>query len=289
MAEDVSFPLNPAEVHPVRIPFYITTPAGPVPRFVYIYLVYTPDAITLIDAGVAGSEKPIFDHIRSTGREPADIGTTILTHAHPDHIGAARAIHEATGCTIAAHGADQAWIENLSCQEKDRPVPGLSSLVAGPVTVDRVLKDGDIIELDDERTMTVIHSPGHSPGSIALLLRPGMVLFSGDAIPVPGDLPIYDDPAASLDSIRRLMDIAEIMMLYASWDEPREGEAVYWAMDDGFAVIQRIDETVKELAAKHPFLEPPELTRRVLKDIGLPEDLANPIVMRTILGHRRKV
>jgi hydroxyacylglutathione hydrolase len=286
MSEKIAFPLHLIAIHPVRIPFSITTPAGPVLRFVYVYLIYTRDTITLIDTGVAGSETIIFDYIHSTGREPGDIGTTILTHAHPDHIGAAKAIHEATGCTIAAHGEDQAWIEDTARQEQERPVPVFSTLVAGPVTVDWVLKDGDVIELDEERTLTVIHTPGHSPGSIALLLRPEMVLFSGDAIPVPGDLPIYDDPAASLGSIGRLMDIEGIMMLYSSWDEPREGEDVYWAMDDGFAWIQRIQEMVKDLVAKQPTLELPELTRKVLKGVGLPEELANPMVMRTIHGHR---
>jgi hydroxyacylglutathione hydrolase len=289
MKDNETYPLSIVAVHPLRIPFTVMSPAGPLPRFVYVYLIYTPDAITLIDTGVAGSEEIIFDYIRHTGRDPCQIGTIILTHAHPDHIGAAKTIHEVTGCTIAAHGGDQVWIEDIARQERERAVPGFSMLVAGPVTLDWVLKDGDTIELDEERTLTVIHTPGHSPGSIALLLRPEMVLFSGDAIPVQGDLPIYDDPAATLRSLEKLMELEGVVMLYSSWDEPREGEAVYWAMDDALAWVSEVDEMVNNVSAKEPSLGPEALTRHVLKGIGLPEDLANPVVVRTILGHRRMV
>jgi hydroxyacylglutathione hydrolase len=256
---------------------------------VNVYLILTPDRVTLIDTGVAGSEKVIFEYLRSIGRDPGEIGILILTHAHPDHIGAAKTIHETTGCSVAAHAADQAWIEDTDRQARERPVPGFPALVGGPVTLNWVLKEGDIIELDEGRSLTVIHTPGHSPGSIALLLRPEMVLFSGDAIPVPGEMPIYDDPAATLDSIGKLMDIDGIVMLYSSWDEPREGEAVYWAMDDGVAWVLRVQEVVEEVVGKQPSPEPPELTRRVLKEIGLPEDLANPMVIRTIAGHSTRL
>jgi hydroxyacylglutathione hydrolase len=289
MTEDVSFPLAIVAVHPVRIPFTVPAPSGPLPRFVNVYLISTPGAITLIDTGVAGSEHHIFEEILKNGMDTGDIGTIVLTHAHPDHIGAAKAIHEMTGCAIAAHAADQTWIEDTNRQARERPVPGFSTLVGGPVTLNWVLKEGDIIELDKGRSLTVIHTPGHSPGSIALLLRPEMVLFSGDAIPVPGDAPIYDDPVRVIESMEKLMDIEGIVMLYSSWDDPKEGEAVYWAMDDGVAWVRLIQETVEDVVVKRPSLEPQELTRLVLKGIGLPEKLASPMVMRTIQGHRNRV
>jgi hydroxyacylglutathione hydrolase len=283
--DETTFPLRFVVIHPLRIPFFLNTPAGPVSRFVYAYLIYTPKTITLVDTGIAGSEKTIFEYIRSSGRRPEDIGLTILTHAHPDHMGSAKTIHEMTGCTVAAHGADQAWIEDTKHQEQERPVPSFSALVAGPVNIDWVLKDGDVIELDEERTITVIHTPGHSPGSVALLLRPEMVLFSGDAIPVPGELPIYDDPALSINSIGRLMDIEGIVMLYSSWDEPKEGEAVYWSMKDSVAWMRQVQETVDSLRVRQGYPNLTDLTRNVLENIGLSGDLTSPVVMRTMNGH----
>ena len=274
-------------IEPLRIPFSIPAPAGPLARFVYSFIISTPVSLILIDAGVTGSEELIFSHLQRSGRRPEEISSLILTHSHPDHIGAARAIREATGCTIAAHGAARAWIEDTDRQNRERPVPGFSRLVAGPVAVDRILEDGDILELGDGLTLEVIHTPGHSPGSLSLLLRPGMALFSGDAIPVPGDLPIYDDPRASLNSIERLMAIDGITSLYSSWDEPKEGEEVSRAMDDGYARIRQVHEVVKGVLADRPGIDPEELTGRVVKEIGLPAEMANPMVTRSLLAHVR--
>jgi glyoxylase-like metal-dependent hydrolase (beta-lactamase superfamily II) len=275
------------KIEPLRIPFSIPAPSGPLPRFVSAYIISTPGSLTLIDAGVVGSEEIIFSHLQRSGRRPEEISSLILTHAHPDHIGAAKAVREATGCTIAAHGADRAWIEDTDRQDRERPVPGFYQLVGGPVTVDRILEDGDTIEMGEGLILEVIHTPGHSPGSISLLLLPDMALFSGDAIPVPGDLPIYDDPVASLNSIERLMAIDGITSLFSSWDEPKEGEEVYWAMDDGYARIQEVHEVVKGVLADRPGIDPAELTCMVVKEIGLPAELANPMVTRSLLAHVR--
>lgn len=274
-------------IHPVSIPFSIPAPSGPLHRSVFSYILMTPAAIILIDAGVAGSEQQIFDQIRRTGRRPDDISLLVLTHAHPDHSGAARAVREATGCSIAAHQADRAWIEDPDLQDRERPIPGFSRLVGGSVPVDRVLHQGEVIGLDDVSTLEVIHTPGHSPGSISLLLRPDMVLFSGDAIPVPGDLPIYDDPEASLDSIQRLMGIDGIVALFSSWDEPKRGEEVYWAMDDGYIRIQQVQAAVRDLLADHPGIDRADLTIQVADEIGLPPGPAHPMLMRTVLAHVR--
>ena len=111
-------------IHALKIPFQITDPSGrSVPRFVYVYMIYGRE-ITLIDSGVASSERIIIDYLRDTGRNPEKISLMILTHAHPDHIGAAQAIKEISGCSVAAHGADRIWIENPDQQVRDRPVPG---------------------------------------------------------------------------------------------------------------------------------------------------------------------
>lgn len=274
-------------IHPVRIPFLVPAPSGPVSRFVLSFIISTSESILLVDTGVSGSEHHIFEQIRKTGRKPEDVSTIILTHSHPDHIGGAKAIREVTGCTIAAHPLEKAWIEDTKLQEKERPVPGFTQLVGGAVNVDRLISDGDIITLGEGRFLEVIHTPGHSPGSISLLMRPEMAMFSGDAIPVPGDIPVYDNPAESTRSIERMMNIEGIRYLFSSWDEPREGEEVYWAMDDGYAWIDQVSGTAREMMAAHPGIDPLELTLLVVKEIGLPPEAANPMVTRTIMASGR--
>ena len=132
-------------IHALRIPFSLPDPSGgKIPRFVYVYLIYG-EKICLVDSGVASSAPMIFDYLRRTDRSPKDISYLILTHSHPDHIGAAREVQEASGCTVAAHAAEIAWIEDVDLQCRERPVPGFHSLVGGSIKVDRALQDGDRI------------------------------------------------------------------------------------------------------------------------------------------------
>jgi glyoxylase-like metal-dependent hydrolase (beta-lactamase superfamily II) len=272
-------------VHALRVPFQIRTPAGiAIDRFVYVYLIYG-EAISLIDCGVAGSEHVIFEYLRSTGRTPEEITTLVLTHAHPDHIGAARAIKQATGCAVAAHRADQPWIEHTEQQFRDRPIPNFQALVGGSVAVDRALDDGDFLQLDDDLRVDVLHTPGHSKGSIALWLARDRALISGDAVPRPGEMPIYEDAAASARSIVRLRALAGIRVLLSSWDEPRTGEHAYRAMDEGLAYLQRVHETVITVAGRNPHLNSMEVCTRVLDALGLPATSANPLIARSIEAH----
>ncbi len=203
-------------VHAVKIPFQVpVAPNVTVDRFVYAFVICGP-RICLIDSGVAGADRLIFDSIRHTGRSAAEIDSIVLTHSHPDHIGAARAIRQVTGCSIAAHPAEKAWIEDVNLQCRQRPVPGFGVLVGGSVNVDRDLADGDMVDLGDGMTLEVLHTPGHSSGSISLLLRPDNVLFCGDAVPLPGDLPIWEDFAASVASVEKLKVLGGLKAMLSS-------------------------------------------------------------------------
>ena len=135
-------------IHAIRHPFKIPiTPNSSIERFVYSYLIYG-ETITLVDTGVAGGEVQIFETIRSSGRSPSEIALIVLTHSHPDHIGSASVIQQKTGCSIAAHPAERAWIEDIDLQSRKRPVPGFATLVGGSVNIDHELVEGDSIEPD---------------------------------------------------------------------------------------------------------------------------------------------
>jgi len=275
-------------IHALRLPFRVPIVPGIVlDRFVYSYLVYG-ETITLIDTGVAGCERQIFDSIRSTGRNPSEIALIILTHSHPDHIGAASTIQQVTKCSIAAHPAERTWIEDVKLQNRERPVPGFAMLVGGSVQLDHELADGDSIEPDETRggEMQVFHTPGHSPGSISLFMHSEGALFSGDAIPVMGDLPVYDDALASIQSIKRLRGLAGIRVLLSAWDEPRKGVEAYRQMDQAVEYLQTIHEAVLAVAGTgSPNLI--ELTRKTAAVIGLPPRAVNPLLSRTFAANLR--
>ncbi len=273
-------------VHAIKIPFTVTTPWGvAIDRFVYVYLIYGTNGVCLIDSGVASSEQAIFDYLRATDRKVSDISLIIQTHSHPDHIGASRTIKGETGCAVAVHAAEKAWIENVQLQAKERPVPGFDTLVAGSLAVNRLLEDGEVFDLGCGLKLQVFHTPGHSKGSISILLLGYQALFTGDAIPVPGDLPVYEDVLASVASVKKLKAVADIRYLLPSWDKPRKGEMVYPRIDEGLTYLQRIHDAVRMCAGNDASPDIQKLSECVLKELGLPPELANPLVARTFAAN----
>jgi len=273
-------------VHALRIPFEVPiVPGVKVPRFVYAYLV-VGRRIVVIDSGVRGSERAILDYLETLGRTPADISMLILTHSHPDHLGAAQALRNASGLQVLAHPAERAWIEDLQFQERERSVPGFASLACDNVELDHMLDDGDVVDCDDMQ-LRVLHTPGHSPGSISLYMEKEGVLWTGDAIPQPGGMPIYDDAVASVRSLMRLRTLAGVDVLLQSWDEPIRGEAVRQTIDDGLAYVRRVHDVTLRLAATEGSADLPGLCSKVVAELGLPPFAPNLLVARTLAAHLR--
>lgn len=272
-------------VHALKIPFRVADSMGfKLDRFVYAYLIYGR-SITLIDTAVASSERFIFDYLRKTGRHPSEISMVILTHSHPDHIGSLQSIKQTAGCVVAAHPGERDWIEDVEQQERERPVPGFKSLVEGPVKIDILIEDGDILDLGGGARLEVLHTPGHSRGSVSLFLPSEGALFTGDAVPLRGDLPIYDDVPAAVKSIKRLKNIDGIKVLLSSWDDPRTGDQGYRMMDEALIYMQNIHQAVAR--ATGGFVgDSLELCQKVLAELGIPPAAANPLVARSFEANR---
>ena len=275
-------------VHTIKIPFQIKTDSGVLDRFVYSYLI-TGDTLVLIDSGVKDSEEIIFDYMEDMGFKPEDLALLILTHSHPDHIGSARSIKEKSSCEVAAHHGEKAWIEDVELQFKERPVPDFHSLVEGPVDIDIDLEDGDEFELDGKLNLKVIHTPGHSQGSISLFIREEKILVTGDVVPLKGDLPIYDDYQASLESINKLKNIDKLKWLLSSWDDPQQGDELYLIFEEALDYLKTINDTVDKVSENEEDTDSVEFTKKVLKELGIPEIAANPIVQRSFQANLREL
>jgi len=98
----------------------------------------------------------------------------VNTHGHFDHVGANKAVKEATGAEILIHEGDAPLLASASKQSR---AFGMDSPSSPPA--DRYVKHGDVISAG-EVSLKVLHTPGHSPGGISLLEQ-GMV-FTGDAL-----------------------------------------------------------------------------------------------------------
>jgi glyoxylase-like metal-dependent hydrolase (beta-lactamase superfamily II) len=166
------------------------------------YLVYceTTRECAVIDPGA--EHELIFLAIAENELKPVLL---INTHGHVDHTGANRDVKEHFGTPIAIHAADGAMLGKIQQLElslflgaKDSP------------TADRTLKDGDVIRIGDGR-LRVLHTPGHSPGSISLL-GDGFVL-SGDTLFMEGvgrtDLPGGSRPELVRSIREKLMTLPD--------------------------------------------------------------------------------
>ncbi|MEV4680659.1 MBL fold metallo-hydrolase [Streptomyces kurssanovii] len=175
------------------------------------------DDLTLVDAGHVGSAPLMEGALRGAGLDPARIRRIVLTHCHRDHVGAAGELAERYGAEVLAHRLDAPVVRG------EQPVPepvlldweiplyehGLTVPPAPPTRVDRELEDGDVLDFGDGAR--VVHSPGHTDGSIGLHLPAHGVLFTGDCVAGVGEvmLGVFNvDRAAALASMRRLASLA---------------------------------------------------------------------------------
>jgi hydroxyacylglutathione hydrolase len=270
-------------VFPLRIPF--TVHVGPVAleRFVYAYVIVA-DRVWLVDTGVAGSASRLLTVVTAAGRTEHDVADILLTHSHVDHIGSAQALVELTGARVHAHPAERSWIEDIDCQAKERPVPGFHQLCNSSVTVDCPLADEQVLELSPALHVRVLATPGHSPGGVSLFLEEQGILFSGDAVPIHGDMPVYDDPLASVRSIMRLQGLRGVRVLASAWAEPRAGDEVQVALAQGAQVIEDVHKAVQAANAS-PEADAMAFCKGVVERLRMPPPFANPMSLRTFMGH----
>ncbi len=102
-----------------------------------------------------------------------DIKFIVLTHSHIDHIGAVKEVCKATGAEICIHTDDAQSLKGW------RMGSILGSFYPAPPTPDRLLKNGDNINIGDLHFL-VLHTPGHTPGGICLFGHG--VVFTGDTL-----------------------------------------------------------------------------------------------------------
>lgn len=164
------------------------------------YLITGPTNI-LIDPGHIRLFKHVLNGLHQLGLALEDIGLVICTHAHPDHLEAVQLLKEQKAL-FTVHELEWALIKAM---EGYISSPGQNRLDL--FTPDFFLKEGDLKVGD--LSLEVIHTPGHSPGSVSVYWPEKKALFTGDVI-FQGSIGRTDLPGGNgaqlKESIRRLME-----------------------------------------------------------------------------------
>ncbi len=196
----------------------------------------------VIDCGDPNKIKHFLKGIEKASIKPEEVQLIVLTHGHWDHIGSAKDVKEATGAKIAMHEREKDWLEKSL---KPQP-PGVTlwgkvfinllklfmPLIHIPATeVDVVLKDEEFTLAEYGIPGKVIYTPGHSSGSVSVLLETGDV-FVGDLamnkFPLrfsPG-LPIFaEDWDKVIESWKMLLDQGA-QTVYPAHGEPFSADII---------------------------------------------------------------
>lgn len=176
-------------------------------------LIVSEDNIILIDTGLPGDSSKIINYVeKALKRSRQDVKTIVITHNHFDHIGGLSRVKKATGASVAIHPADADYIKGKGKHSGSSFMNFLVKLFqivyrTKPVEPDILLNDGDSIG-----EYQIIHTPGHTKGSICLYNPEKKVMFVGDNLQYkegklqsPGER-LIPEPEKYEESMKKLLN-----------------------------------------------------------------------------------
>lgn len=237
------------------------------------YLLKDEDGGILMDAGCGLPEcyEKIKSFLAGHGLAPRDVHTVVLSHAHPDHMGALPFLLDEASPRIFLHSIeaplaadpqllngtfDMCYIKDYYLERLDGNEPaGIIEYFSymcpmGTAEATDTVEDGDVLRLAG-RELEVHHTPGHAPGHIALFDREDLTLFSGDVV---GSVVAWYCPSGGgaigyLESLDRLESLGARRILPSHGGETAD---VQEAIDRTRAFIMKREEKVLSLLASGP-------------------------------------
>lgn len=147
-----------------------------------VYCVLTPEPV-LIDCGSRNGWDQLVGNLKLLGFTPGDVRWVIATHGHWDHMDAMALFQrEFPSVKFAIHAGDAQFVTAddrvFSCAD-----PLYKGVESAPVKVDRILLDGDTVNVGNA-VFRIVHTPGHTPGSIMVVteIAEKKIGFSGDSV-----------------------------------------------------------------------------------------------------------
>ena len=203
----------------------------------------------LVDPGPPGTAGELLEQLSRHRISLSEIGLIVLTHGHPDHFGSASQLKEWTRAPLAVHELDAEYV-NFGSLPVLKPVTRLGGMLKSlffvksePVEPDIILHEGDRLSRYAGKGR-VIQTPGHTAGSISILLPDGMcivgdLLMRGVRASTPSVPWFAENEAEARDSIQKVVNAGAKTLLaghggpfdvkdlahHFSWLDVPEGEA----------------------------------------------------------------
>lgn len=198
--------------------------------FVNIFFIKKENGYIMVDTGM--NSKAVDSAFRGTGISPDLVSHIIITHGHQDHYGGAAHARELTGASVIAHeSALEAMRSGTSEKLISHSMTGriISFLMpkqkVRPVEADIIIQDEFSLQ-DGDHAIRILHTPGHSKGSVSIVLESGEI-FCGDLLRGrPGKLNFsiwYDNYDDMVESLRKI-EALEPEIIYLSHGSPITNE-----------------------------------------------------------------
>jgi glyoxylase-like metal-dependent hydrolase (beta-lactamase superfamily II) len=184
--------------------------------------------------------------LETLAKHALTVKAIVSTHAHIDHVGGLRKMQQATGAPVLMHADDMELYRHLDVQ-----AAWLGMRTPDPASIDKFLREGDTLRWGGFEA-SVLHTPGHTPGSISLYLSPQQLrqqqakaaanngkLLAGDTL-FAGSIGRTDLPGGSLEQILRSIHHKLLVLPDETIVYPGHGIAT----------------TIGEERATNPFLNP---------------------------------
>lgn len=200
------------------------------------------EGLILVDAGSPNQGKKFLKALRDLSIEPADISLVLLTHGHWDHIGSANELKTLTGSKVAINQHEKEWVE-----QGLKPLPPAISLVGKVVvlimkmsmprvklsstSVDVVLEDTEFSLEPYGIHGKVFYTPGHSSGSMSLLLDTGDAFvgdlaMSGFPLRIRPGMPAFAEDIGVLKQSWRLLLTRGAKWIYPAHGKPFKADVL---------------------------------------------------------------